>query len=100
MPFGEEDTPPERYQRLVLSLRPNVASKAWEMKVSTSTVAALFSKMALKGQRLAMVDMVLHLFFQQFQKFLKYLSKAFLKKLSIGAGKVKNSKIPKNQKTK
>ena len=28
------------------------------MKVSTSTVAALFSKMALTGQRIAMVDMV------------------------------------------
>ena len=30
-----------------------------ENKVSTSTVAALFSKMALTGQRIAMVDMVL-----------------------------------------
>ena len=29
-----------------------------EIKVSTSTVAALFSKMALTGQRIAMVDMV------------------------------------------
>ena len=28
-----------------------------ETKVSTSTVAALFSKMALTGQRIAMVDM-------------------------------------------
>ena len=36
-----------------------------EIKVSTSTVAALFSKMALTGQRIAMVDMVL-LFFQLF----------------------------------
>ena len=27
-------------------------------KLSTSTVAALFSKMALTGQRIAMVDMV------------------------------------------
>ena len=35
------------------------------MKVSTSTVAALFSKMALTGQRIAMVDMVL-LVFQHF----------------------------------
>ena len=35
------------------------ANKAGEMKVSTSTVAALFSKMALTGQRIAMVDMVL-----------------------------------------
>ena len=33
-----------------------------EMKVSTSTVAALFSKMALTGQRIAMVDMVLLVF--------------------------------------
>ena len=31
---------------------------AGEIKVSTSTVAALFSKMALTGQRIAMVDMV------------------------------------------
>ena len=30
-----------------------------ELKVSTSTVAALVSKMALTGQRIAMVDMVL-----------------------------------------
>ena len=30
-----------------------------EMKVSTSTVAALFSKMALTGQKIAMVEMVL-----------------------------------------
>ena len=36
-----------------------------EMKVSTSTVAALFSKMALTGQRIAMVEMVL-LVFQHF----------------------------------
>ena len=33
-----------------------------EMKVSTSTVAALFSKMALTGQRIAMVDMVFLVF--------------------------------------
>ena len=33
-----------------------------EMKVSTTTVAALFSRMALTGQRLAMVDMVLLVF--------------------------------------
>ena len=32
--------------------------KAGEMKVSTSTVAALFSKIALTGQIMAMVDMV------------------------------------------
>ena len=32
------------------------------MKVSTSTVAALFSKMALTSQRIAMVDMVLLVF--------------------------------------
>ena len=32
--------------------------KTGEIKVSTSTVAALFSKMALTGQRIAMVDMV------------------------------------------
>ena len=32
------------------------------MKVSTSTVAAPFSKMALTGQRIAMVDMVLLVF--------------------------------------
>ena len=32
------------------------------MKVSTSTVAALFSKMPLTGQRIAMVDMVLLVF--------------------------------------
>ena len=30
-----------------------------EIKVSTSTVAALFSKIALTGQRIAMVDMAL-----------------------------------------
>ena len=35
---------------------------AGEMKVTTSTVAALFSKMALTGQRIAMVDMVLLVF--------------------------------------
>ena len=33
-----------------------------EFKVSASTVAALFSKMALTGQRIAMVDMVLLVF--------------------------------------
>ena len=33
-----------------------------EIKVSTSTVAALFLKMALRGQRIAMVDMVLLVF--------------------------------------
>ena len=33
-----------------------------ETKASTSTVAALFSKMALTGQRIAMVDMVLLVF--------------------------------------
>ena len=33
-----------------------------EIKVSTSTVAALFSKMALTGQRIAMVDMVFLVF--------------------------------------
>ena len=33
-------------------------SHAGEMKASTSTVAVLFSKMALTGQRIAMVDMV------------------------------------------
>ena len=38
------------------------ATQAGEMKVSTSTVAALFSKMALTGQRIAMVDMVLLVF--------------------------------------
>ena len=37
-----------------------------EMKVSTSTVAALFSKMALTGQRIAMVDMVFPCFLQDF----------------------------------
>ena len=31
---------------------------AGETRLSTSTVAALFSKMALTGQRIAMVDMV------------------------------------------
>ena len=35
---------------------------AGEIKVSTSTVAALFSKMALTGQRIAVVDMVLLVF--------------------------------------
>ena len=40
-------------------------STTGEIKVSTSTVAALFSKMALTGQRIAMVDMVL-LVFQHF----------------------------------
>ena len=33
-----------------------------EIQVSTSTVAALFSKMASTGQRIAMVDMVLLVF--------------------------------------
>ena len=47
---------PER----ISSCTPNTG----EMKVSTSTVAALFSKMALTGQRIAMVDMVLLVFFQ------------------------------------
>ena len=35
-------------------------------KVSTSTVAALFLKMALTGQRIAMVDMVLLVFLPAF----------------------------------
>ena len=40
----------------------NLAEIFWgffsgEVKVSTSTVAALFLKMALTGQRIAMVDM-------------------------------------------
>ena len=35
---------------------------AGETKLSTSTVAALFSKMALTGQRIAMVDMVFLVF--------------------------------------
>ena len=43
----------------------NRAHFAGEMKVSTSTVAALFPKMALTGQRIAMVDMV----FLNFQHF-------------------------------
>ena len=33
-----------------------------KIKISTSTVAVLFSKMALTGQRIAMVDMVLPVF--------------------------------------
>ena len=37
-------------------------STSGEIKVSTSTVAALFSKMVLTGQRIAMVDMVLLVF--------------------------------------
>ena len=37
-------------------------SKTGEIKVSTSTVAALFSKMALTGQRTAMVDTVFLVF--------------------------------------
>ena len=36
--------------------------KPGEMKVSTSTVAALFSKMSLTGQRIAMVDMIFLVF--------------------------------------
>ena len=36
--------------------------RAGEMKVSNSTVAALFSKMALTGQRIAVVGMVLLVF--------------------------------------
>ena len=36
--------------------------KTGEIKVSTSTVAALFSKMALTGQIIAMVDMVFLVF--------------------------------------
>ena len=39
------------------------APRTGETKVSTSTVAALFSKMALTGQRIAMVDMVFWLVF-------------------------------------
>ena len=37
-------------------------SPSGEIKVSTSTVAARFSKMALTGQRIAMVDMDLQVF--------------------------------------
>ena len=39
-----------------------LSRKTGEIKVSTSTVAALFSKMALTGQRIAMVDMVFLVF--------------------------------------
>ena len=34
----------------------------WGIRASTSTVAALFSRKALTGQRIAMVDMVLLVF--------------------------------------
>ena len=44
---------------------PVFSCVAGETKVSTSTAAALFSKMALTGQRIAMVDMVSH-FLQHF----------------------------------
>ena len=37
--------------------------KTGEIRVSTSTVVALFSKMALTGPRIAMVDMVFLAFF-------------------------------------
>ena len=40
-----------------------LAYMAGEFKVSTSTAAALFLTMALKGQRAAMVDMVMLVFF-------------------------------------
>ena len=46
------------------------ASDSGEIKISTSTVAALFSKMALTGQRIAIVDMVSLVFF--FQNFHTY----------------------------
>ena len=39
---------------------------AGERKLSTSTVADLFSKMALTGQRIAMVDMVFPSFYSIF----------------------------------
>ena len=43
--------------RILLGLRwPFLEDPAGEIKASTSTVAALFSKMALTGQRIAMVD--------------------------------------------
>ena len=42
--------------------RSESRSKVGDLKVSTSTVAALFSRMALTGQRIAMVDMVLLVF--------------------------------------
>ena len=42
-----------------------------EIKVSTSSVAALFLKVALTGQRIAMVDMVLLVFFQHFHVYRK-----------------------------
>ena len=38
------------------------APTSGEIKVSTSTIAALFSKMALTSERIAMVDMVLLVF--------------------------------------
>ena len=44
------------------SFSRGVTQMQGKMKVSTSTVAALFSKMALTGQRIAMVDMVLLVF--------------------------------------
>ena len=43
-------------------------TSAREMKVPTSTVAALFSKIALTGQRIPMVDMVLLVFFISISK--------------------------------
>ena len=44
---------------LVTTLRPETLTYPGEMRVSTSTVVAVFSKMALTGQRIAMVDVVL-----------------------------------------
>ena len=45
-----------RVEKMPLNIRTG------EIKVSTSTVAARFSKMAFTGQRIAMVDMVLLVF--------------------------------------
>ena len=41
---------------------PSIQGKSKYLPDSTSTVAALFSKMALTGQRIAMVDMVFLVF--------------------------------------
>ena len=50
---------PDMLLAALLGIHPSLSG---EIKVSTSTVAAFFSKMASTGQRIAIVDMVLLVF--------------------------------------
>ena len=52
----------EYFEQIPLLYAKRKQGKDRGMKVSTSTIAALFSKMAVRGQRIAMVDMVLLVF--------------------------------------